>query len=70
MDKDFQLQVLTWLTRIDGNLSEHMRRTELLEAEVKPLKKYVYMLMGALTLVTGGGVLVALVKNLRDLLFN
>jgi hypothetical protein len=68
MDKDFQLQVLTWLTRIDGNLSEHMRRTELLEAEVKPLKKYVYMLMGALAFLSTGGVLVALIKNLRDIL--
>lgn len=34
------------LVKHDENLKEHMRRTELLEAEFKPVRKHVHMVQG------------------------
>lgn len=38
------------LVKQEANLSEHMRRTALLEDEIKPLKKHVWMFEGGLKL--------------------
>ena len=34
------------LVKHDANLAEHMRRTALLEQEISPIKKHVYMVQG------------------------
>lgn len=43
-------------------LKEHMRRTELLEEELKPIVKHVSMVQGALTVLTSSGIILGIIK--------
>lgn len=43
-------------------LGEHIRRTELLENEFRPVRKFTYMVQGALALVLGLGAVWAIVE--------
>lgn len=50
-------------------LDEHIRRTNLLEAEIKPIKRHVDMVTGAMKMIgllaTGMGIAAALLKVLK-----
>lgn len=55
-------------------LREHIRRTELLEADMAPVKKHIYMVHGIVkffVLITAGGAgfegIIAVIKYLRSL---
>lgn len=50
------------------DLAEHMRRTDLLEQQIKPLEKKAAMIEGALKLIGGMAVLVGIVQGLFALL--
>lgn len=56
------------LVRQEENLKEHMRRTELLELEVHPIKEHVHQLRGAFKvlglILTITGVVAALIKGM------
>lgn len=47
------------------SLKEHIRRTNLLEAELKPIKTRQDMLLGALKLLASAGAIVALIEAIR-----
>lgn len=47
------------------SLKEHIRRTELLEAELKPVKRHVDMVSGAIKAITVAGAIIALIEAIR-----
>lgn len=50
------------------SLEHHIRRTDLLEAEIRPLKKNMAMAEGALKLLGASAVIVALIEGIRTLI--
>ena len=46
--KDFEREIIDRLARIEENLKDHIRRTELLEAELRPCKQHVTLMTGSL----------------------
>jgi hypothetical protein len=50
------------LIKQEENLKEHMRRTELLEADLKPIKKHVSMIQGAGSLIVFISIIGGIVK--------
>jgi len=44
----FEKEIIERLARIEENLKDHIRRTELLEVALTPLKKHVYWMEGGL----------------------
>lgn len=48
-------------------LKEHIRRTALLEAELKPVKKHVDMVNGVMKFLTALGVIAGIVEVIRQL---
>lgn len=67
--KDYLDRVDTRLSRIEGDLAEHMRRTELLEQAVVPLSQHVAFWGAAWKLVLGIGALVTLGLAVKQLFF-
>ena len=49
------------------SLKEHIKRTNLLEEEVRPIKKHVTMLQGAIKLVSLSAGIIAIVKIIMEL---
>lgn len=48
-------------------LKEHIRRTELLEEEMRPVKKHVYMIDGALKLIAITGIVMGVLVSIFEL---
>ena len=68
---DFERDALVTMARIEVNLAEHMRRTEILESAIEKLfaqdkdqYKQIHMAQGALALLTLAGSVLALLKFL------
>lgn len=49
------------------SLKDHMRRTAMLEKELAPIKKHVYMAQGAAALLAVGSALIGLLKYIKML---
>ncbi len=49
------------------SLKEHIKRTTMLEKELAPIKKHVYMVQGALALITASGAIIGILKYLKVL---
>lgn len=43
-------------------LKEHIRRTEALEKDIKPIKRHVYMVQGAAALITLMGIIAGIIE--------
>ena len=56
------------LVKQEENLKEHIRRTELLEEELKPIKKHIGHMEGALKLFGGIGLLLGIVTGILKIL--
>ena len=52
------------LGRLTVSVEDHVRRTNLLEEDMKPIKKHVYMVSGALKLVGLMGILAGIAEAL------
>lgn len=50
------------------SLKDHMRRTELLEKDLEPVKKHVFMVNGAIKLISIIGVLAAIIEVIHVIL--
>jgi hypothetical protein len=50
------------LAEYNTQLGIHLKRSEMLEQELKPVVKHVYMLQGALKLAASAGIIAGLVK--------
>lgn len=55
------------LAEYNSHLEIHIKRTNLLEEEVKPIVKHVYMVNGALKLLASSGILLTIYKVLEAL---
>lgn len=64
IDATQNAQAIT-LTKLTSEVAEHIRRTEILEEELKPIKSHVSMFSGVAKAVFLIGALIALLKNLR-----
>lgn len=62
---DHQASTDVTLGKQHVQLTEHIRRTELLEADVKPIKRHVAMIDGAIKLIALLGVIYELYKALK-----
>lgn len=47
------------------SLKEHIKRTAILETEIAPIKKHVYMMQGALALIAGSGAILGILKYMK-----
>lgn len=56
------------LVKQEENLKEHMRRTDLLEKDMQPVKKHVAMVHGAFKLIGLIGTLIAIAVGIAKLL--
>ena len=52
------------LAEYNAQLKIHLKRSEMLEEELKPVVKHVYMIQGALKLIASVGILYTLLKLL------
>ena len=50
------------LAEYNVQLGIHLKRSEMLENEIKPVVKHVYMIQGALKLAASAGIIAAIVK--------
>ncbi len=66
---EFEREIIDRLARIEENLKDHIRRTELLEIELKPLKAHVHYMNGSLKLVGIIGTLAAIALTVSRLLY-
>lgn len=57
--------ISTTLAANTESLTYHIKRTDMLEAELKPIRSRMDMVMGAAKLIAMAGVLVALVEAIR-----
>lgn len=56
------------LTSQHEDLQEHMRRTNLLEAQIKPIEKHVHMMQGAMKFLGAVAVVVGIIEGILKLL--
>lgn len=61
-NSDFQLQVIRRLTAMEKDLKHHIKRTDLLEAMIKPLVKLYHWGQVTLLMCAAGGGVAGLMK--------